>query len=561
MIRRTPRGRSLSLRGRLLLITLALLAAGLTVSGAVAVATLRAHLIERVDLQLGPMATLLSRVPALMVTAPLPGQNRVPLSALPGMDLIDQVYLAYLRADGTVEQEGGPWLRGRGPELPRLDAAAVRRLGGRPFDARDDHGAAWRVVAVPLAAPGSTPPRPVASGQTPDEPAGSAAQAATTESGTIGGGTVVVAASLGGVRSTVGRLTLVCAATAAALLTSLAVIGWFAVRRGLRPLRAIERTAAAIAAGDLSKRVPVPAAPHTEIGRLAAALNTMLAQLEAAFAGRERSQARMRRFVADASHELRTPLFGIKGFAELHRMGGLPDVDHTLGRIESEAVRLVRLVEDLLLLARLDEGDDALPMDLAPMDLRTLAADALHDLRALDPGRTVTLTGPDGGPAGAAPVRGDEARLRQVVSNLVGNAVAHTPPGTPVRIGVGTVHSSTGDSSTGDSGTGGAEGVLVIADEGPGLPPEEAERVFDRFYRVDGSRSRGGAGGAGLGLAIVRSIVAAHGGRVELRTTPGAGAAFRVALPIHPASPLKSSPASDASASPTGERRPRPASR
>ncbi|KAA9381046.1 HAMP domain-containing histidine kinase [Microbispora cellulosiformans] len=495
------------------------------------------------------MATLLSRVPALMVTAPLAGQNRVPLSALPGMDLIDQVYLAYLRADGTVGQEGGPWLRGRGPELPRLDAAAVRRLGGRPFDARDDHGAAWRVVAVPLAAPGTTPPRPVASGQAPDEPAaghaaGSAAQGATTEGDAAEGGTVVVAASLGGVRSTVGRLTLVCAATAAALLTSLAVIGWFAVRRGLRPLRAIERTAAAIAAGDLSRRVPVPAAPHTEVGRLAAALNTMLAQLEAAFAGRERSQARMRRFVADASHELRTPLFGIKGFAELHRMGGLPDVDHTLGRIESEAVRLVRLVEDLLLLARLDEGEDALPMDLAPMDLRTLAADALHDLRALDPGRTVTLTGPDGGPAGAAPVRGDEARLRQVVSNLVGNAVAHTPPGTPVRIGVGTVRSSAG----------GPEGVLVIADEGPGLPPEEAERVFDRFYRVDGSRSRGGAGGAGLGLAIVRSIVAAHGGRVELRTAPGAGAAFRVALPIHPASP----PASNGPASPPVG--PRPAS-
>ncbi|WP_182874341.1 sensor histidine kinase [Microbispora sp. H10670] len=532
MTRRTARRRSLSLRGRLLLITLALLAAGLATSGAVAVATLRAHLIERVDQQLGPMATLLSRVPARLVTAPLTGQSRVPLSALPGMDLIDQVYLAYLRADGTVEQEGGPWLRGEGPELPRLDAAAVRRLGGRPFDARDGHGAAWRVVAVPRAALTAVGPR---------EGPGEGPRAGAAE-----GGTVVVAASLGGVRSTVGRLTLVCAATAAALMTSLAVIGWFAVRRGLRPLRAIERTAAAIAAGDLSRRVPVPAAPHTEVGRLAAALNTMLAQLEAAFAGRERSQARMRRFVADASHELRTPLFGIKGFAELHRMGGLPDVDHTLGRIESEAVRLVRLVEDLLLLARLDEGEDALPMDLAPMDLRTLAADAHHDLRALDPARTVTLTGPDGGPAGAAPVGGDEARLRQVVSNLVGNAVAHTPPGTPVRIGVGTV-------GTG----GGAEGVLVIADEGPGLPPEEAERVFDRFYRVDGSRSRGGAGGAGLGLAIVRSIVAAHGGRVELRTAPGAGAAFRVALPVHPASP----PASNAPASPSGEHQPRPASR
>ncbi|MEU7877704.1 sensor histidine kinase [Microbispora bryophytorum] len=507
----SPRPRGLSLRGRLLLTTMALLTAGLAVSGAVAVATLRAHLIERVDRQLTPMATVLARIPALLVAGPAAPQSRQLLGALPGMDLIDQVYVAYLRADGTVEQEGDPWprdgeqdsqpdgqpdgQRGEGLSLPRLDTAAVERRAGRPFDATGP-GGRWRVVAVPRPASATTP--------------------------AAASGSVVVAASLGGVRSTVGRLTTVCAATAAALVTSLAVIGWFAVRRGLRPLRRIEETAAAIAGGDLSRRVPALASPRTEVGRLGAALNVMLGQLEAAFAERERAQARMRRFVADASHELRTPLFGIKGFAELHRMGGLPDADLTLGRIESEAGRLVRLVEDLLLLARLDEGEDALPMDFAPMDLRTLAADAHNDLRALDPGREVTLTGPDGGPPGAAPVHGDEARLRQMVSNLVGNAVAHTPPGTPVRIGVGTA---------------GGGGVLVIADEGPGMPAEEATRVFDRFYRVDGSRSRTGAGGAGLGLAIVRSIVAAHGGRVELRTRPGEGAAFRVVLPCTPLSP------------------------
>ncbi|MBD3143758.1 sensor histidine kinase [Microbispora bryophytorum] len=482
---------------------MALLTAGLAVSGAVAVATLRAHLIERVDRQLTPMATVLARIPALLVAVPAAPQSRQLLGALPGMDLIDQVYVAYLRADGTVEQEGDPWQRDSqrdgqrrgGLSLPRLDTAAVERRAGRPFDATGP-GGRWRVVAVP-------------------RPASATAPAAAS-------GSVVVAASLGGVRSTVGRLTTVCAATAAALVTSLAVIGWFAVRRGLRPLRRIEETAAAIAGGDLSRRVPALASPRTEVGRLGAALNVMLGQLEAAFAERERAQARMRRFVADASHELRTPLFGIKGFAELHRMGGLPDADLTLGRIESEAGRLVRLVEDLLLLARLDEGEDALPMDFAPMDLRTLAADAHNDLRALDPGRQVTLTGPDGGPPGAAPVHGDEARLRQMVSNLVGNAVDHTPPGTPVRIGVGTA---------------GGGGVLVIADEGPGMPAEEATRVFDRFYRVDGSRSRTGAGGAGLGLAIVRSIVAAHGGTVELRTRPGEGAAFRVVLPCTPLSP------------------------
>ncbi|MEV5739063.1 HAMP domain-containing sensor histidine kinase [Microbispora rosea] len=490
-----PWATGLSLRGRLLLTTMALLAAGLTVSGAVAVATLRAHLIGRVDQQLTAMAAVLSRIPARLTALPSDRLSTQSLTAVSGMDLIDQVYVAYLSADGGVEQQSDRWLRDgprdRGPALPRLDTTAVGRLGGRPFDATGSDGR-WRVVAVPGPAP--------ATGSAP----------ATSRS------SVVVAASLGGVRSTVGRLTMVCAATAAALLTSLAVIGWFAVRRGLRPLRKIEETAAAIAGGDLSRRVPALAAPRTEVGRLAAALNVMLGQLEAAFAARERAQARMRRFVADVSHELRTPLFGIKGFAELHRMGGLPEAGLALDRIESEAGRLVRLVEDLLLLARLDESDKALPMDLAPMDLRTLAADAHNDLRALDPGREVTLTGPDGGPPGEAPVLGDEARLRQVVSNLVGNAVAHTPPGTPVRIGVGTA---------------GDDGVLVIADEGPGMPAEEAARVFDRFYRVDGSRSRSGAGGAGLGLAIVRSIVTAHGGRVELRTRPGAGAAFRVVLP------------------------------
>lgn len=452
-----PWATGLSLRGRLLLTTMALLAAGLTVSGAVAVATLRAHLIGRVDQQLTAMAAVLSRIPARLTSVPSDRLSAQSLTAVPGMDLIDQVYVAYLSADGGVEQQSDRWLRDgprdRGLALPRLDTTAVGRLGGRPFDATGSDGS---------------------------------------------------------------RLTMVCAATAAALLTSLAVIGWFAVRRGLRPLRKIEETAAAVAGGDLSRRVPALAAPRTEVGRLAAALNVMLGQLEAAFAARERAQARMRRFVADVSHELRTPLFGIKGFAELHRMGGLPEAGLALDRIESEAGRLVRLVEDLLLLARLDESDKALPMDLAPMDLRTLAADAHNDLRALDPGREVTLTGPDGGPPGEAPVLGDEARLRQVVSNLVGNAVAHTPPGTPVRIGVGTA---------------GDDGVLVIADEGPGMPAEEAARVFDRFYRVDGSRSRSGAGGAGLGLAIVRSIVTAHGGRVELRTRPGAGAAFRVVLP------------------------------
>jgi two-component system, OmpR family, sensor kinase len=310
------------------------------------------------------------------------------------------------------------------------------------------------------------------------------------------------------------------------VLVLLAAVGWFAVRAGLRPLRRIETTAAAIAAGDLSSRVPQPASHRTELGRLSAALNGMLDRIEAGDAARAATSERMRTFIADASHELRTPLFGIKGFTELYRMGGMPrrsDVDTAMNRVEREAGRLVRIVEDLLLLARLDEEDttaDAhLPLHLTPMDLRTLAADALHDLRTLAPERPVTLTGPGGGPPGGAPVLGDEARLQQVTSNLVGNALAHTPPGTPVRIGVGTL---------------GDRAVLELDDQGPGMSAEQAAHVFDRFYRADTARARTRTGGAGLGLSIVRSLVTAHHGRVEVRTAPGEGATFRVLLPLHP---------------------------
>ncbi|WP_347877213.1 HAMP domain-containing sensor histidine kinase [Streptomyces sp. 8K308] len=309
--------------------------------------------------------------------------------------------------------------------------------------------------------------------------------------------------------------------------------GWFAVRSGLRPLSRVERTAAEIAVGDLSRRVPELGGPNTELGRLMAALNTMLGQLEAAFAARAASEARMSRFVADASHELRTPLAGIKGLTDLYRMGALAereDVGATMSRIARESERLTRLVEDMLLLARLDEralretgtpadvrAPDLPPeLDLAPTDLRTLAADALHDAHALDPTRTVTLSGPGGaGPPAWAPALADEARLRQVVTNLVGNAVTHTLPGTPVRIGVGTV---------------GGHAVLEVADEGPGLTADQCDRIFDRFYRADSSRTRA-TGGAGLGLAIAHSLVTAHAGQVTVDSAPGRGATFRVLLP------------------------------
>ncbi|TDD14855.1 HAMP domain-containing histidine kinase [Nonomuraea diastatica] len=470
----------------------------------IVVRELRQHLLGRVDAQLAPISLVISAIPPGHVDtiqrevaeSPLGlwqsdsaelGVERLDLirKGLGQLDLTETGYAVYLSADGAVSRRLG---QAEGPELPRLTAAVATARAGEPFTVADADGAEWRVVVRPYAAAGGG-----------------------------GSSTVVMAASLDATNATVSRVRLACLVGGSMLLAVLALAGGFSIRAGLAPLRRVEETAAAIADGDLTRRVSEPATPNTELGRLAHSLNKMLAQIEQGVAAKVESEARMRRFVADVSHELRTPLFGIKGFSELYRMGGT-EAEPALARIESESGRLARLVEDLLLLAGLDEADGP-ALDLTPMDLRTLAADARHDFAALDPSRPIAFTGPDGGAAASAPVLGDEARLRQVVSNLVGNAVTHTPPGTPVRVSVGT-----------QVGTEGAEAVLVISDEGPGLTAEEVERVFDRFYRADGSRARA-TGGAGLGLAIVRSIVTAHGGRVEVRSAPGEGAAFHVRLP------------------------------
>lgn len=490
-------GGRLSLRGRLVIISMSLLVVALLASNALLVTLLERELVQQVDDRLRTAAEVASRIPGLADSAAL-GDDTPRAREAAEQELSGDIRLTYLATDGSVRRVlHTP--SGTAPRLPDLDAAAVRERAGQPFEVpAEDEGPAWRVIAKPLNVPGDQ-------GQP---------------------GSVVAAGSLAEVNATIRQLGVRMLVIDSLVVALLGVVGWFAVRAGLRPLRRVETTAAGIAAGDLSSRVPQPASSRTELGRLTAALNGMLDRIEAGDAARTAAAERMRRFLADASHELRTPLFGIKGFTELYRMGGMPeraDVDAAMGRIERESARLVSLVEDLLLLARLDEdaaGADAanLPLHRTPMDLRTLAVDALHDLRALDPERPVTLTGPGGGPSGGAPVLGDEARLRQVTSNLVGNAIAHTPPGTPVRIGVGTRD---------------GQAVLELADEGPGMTAEQAARVFDRFYRADSARGRTHGGGAGLGLAIASSLVAAHEGRVDLRTAPGEGATFRVLLPPH----------------------------
>jgi len=315
---------------------------------------------------------------------------------------------------------------------------------------------------------------------------------------------------------------------ALSVLGAIFVLGLYLVRVGLRPLGRIEHTAAAIAGGDLSQRVENDD-PRTEVGRLGGALNEMLAQIEQAFAARAASEARMRRFVADASHELRTPLATIRGYSELYRMGAVTTADEvsdTVRRIEDSATRMGRLVEDLLHLARLDDGR---PMRTEQVDLTVLVADAVSDLHALDVGRPIRLEPlVPGTPVARCVVVGDEDRLRQVLSNLTGNVAQHTPAGTAVEIAVGL----TGAGPT-------ARAVLEVRDHGPGISPEHATRVFERFYRVDFSRNRESGGGAGLGMAIVAAIVGAHRGTVEIDETPGGGTTVRVELPaaVGPAEP------------------------
>jgi two-component system OmpR family sensor kinase len=303
-------------------------------------------------------------------------------------------------------------------------------------------------------------------------------------------------------------------------------VGYVVVRASLRPLRDVEDTAAAIAAGDLARRVP-HGDPRTEVGRLSGALNTMLAEIETAFeqravseAAARRSEERMRRFVADASHELRTPLTTIRGFAELYRQGAArseADLARLMRRIEDEANRMGLLVEDLLLLARLDQQR---PLAQLPVDVLALAGDAVHDAQAVAPDRAVTL---EVGRTDPPPiVIGDEARLRQVLANLIGNALQHTPAGTPVTVRVTTAPAAPG---------GRAAVHLAVADAGPGLSEDDAARVFERFFRADPARSRD-EGGTGLGLAIVAALVAGHGGSVRLDTAAGTGATFTVELPL-----------------------------
>jgi len=359
-------------------------------------------------------------------------------------------------------------------------------------------------------------------------------------------GTLIVGADLGNVNATIGRLAATVLIIGLVIVCILAMAIVAVVRTSLRPLLDIEETAGEIAAGHLNRRVP-ERDPRTEIGSLGRSLNTMLSQIETAFHAQEESEAaahqseeRMRRFIADASHELRTPLTAIRGFAEYYRQrGGLvrdhdhgeeardadgltpADLDRIMRRVEKEAARTGLLVEDLLLLARLDQQR---PLARQPVDLLMLAADAVGDARVLAPGRDIDLTVQ---PGAAFLVIGDEPKLRQVIGNLMSNALTHTPEGTPIQV---SISSGVLDPRAADP----TPAVLLdVIDHGPGMTREQADRVFERFYRADQARTRA-TGGSGLGLAIVDALVTAQGGIASVHTAEGQGATFRIALPLDP---------------------------
>jgi two-component system, OmpR family, sensor kinase len=328
--------------------------------------------------------------------------------------------------------------------------------------------------------------------------------------------TAVLGAPMSGVESSIGVLVRTLVIVGIGVLGIAVVIGWFLIRRDLRPLEGITQTATRITAGDLSQRVGI-GEPSTEVGRLGQAFDSMLDQIQGAFqdqqralTAKERSEHQLRQFVADASHELRTPLTAVRGYADLYRAGGLDDeatLEQAMVRIGTESRRMTELVEDMLLLARLDQGR---PLAREPVSMTDLVGDAVNDARAIEPARPINAKVDEN-----VNVLGDEDRLRQVVGNLFANVRVHTPPETPIDVALSAVDGRC---------------TFVVADHGPGVEPAHVGHIFDRFYRADPARSRD-RGGSGLGLAIAAGVVEAHGGTITYAHTADGGATFTVDLP------------------------------
>jgi two-component system OmpR family sensor kinase len=477
-----------SLRTRLLAGVLLLSAAGLVLLGAVTYAEQQSFLLGRVDQEAraagGALSMVLDRAgfkPPASNQAAAGGRGRAPGEPAdrgPGVNLPPGTYGQRRTASGvvlghvTIKYSQSETV----PPAPRIPAAVPL---GRLFT---------------VGSPGSSGLRYRVYAQRDPEDSG----------------VTLVAVPLNEVDQTLHRLLLVEGLVIAGVLLALGLTAFFVVRLGLRPLSRMEVTAGEIAAGELSRRVR-PATARTEVGRLGLALNAMLERLEQAFAERQASEDHLRQFLADASHELRTPLASIRGYAELFRMGATRNEEGTemaMQRIEDESKRMGVLVEDLLTLARLDEAPE---LRRQPVDIAQMTRHAVEDARATAPERPISVEGP-----ASAVVSGDPHQLHQVLANLMRNALVHTPPGSPIEVGV----EDHGETVT-----------MIVRDHGPGLPEEARVHLFDRFWRSEGGRERGKAG-AGLGLAIVQGIVDAHHGRISAANAPGGGAVFTVSLPL-----------------------------
>ena len=477
-----------SLRNRLVLGVVILSTLGFIASGLVAQNQLKSFLIDQIDDQLVSVASgSLPRVNRAGIVDDHGFQERrglvkqdedevpqTPLDRVP-----TSISLTLLDANGGV-------VGGIGGDLNSVSVAeyisgyspsAVAAFEGRPFTLETD-GENFRVLALPL--PSNL-------------------------------GSVAIAQSLNDVDRTLSRLKWLFLLIGVVIVGLIALASRTMIKVGLKPLSDVEDTAAQIAAGDLSARLP-DAKPGTEVGRLTTSLNTMLARIEESFAQRKTSEDKLRRFVADASHELRTPLTAIRGFAELHRQGavtGETDTKQLLSRIEGESIRMGSLVEDLLLLARLDQARE---MQRLPVDIAQVTKDAVTSARVAGPDHPISLSGD----LDELYTLGDENRIHQVIANLLANARTHTPAGTPIS-----VHVSQS-----------VEGVsIAITDAGPGLSDEDQKRIFERFYRADSSRVRIDGEGSGLGLSIVDAVMKAHGGSVSVLSELGKGATFTLFFP------------------------------
>jgi two-component system, OmpR family, sensor kinase len=470
-----------SLRGRLLIGVISLVVLGLLSFDIATYAALQSFLVQRIDDQLVSVAgNPAGRALLVNVLAGQPGGRGLGSSVQfpPGTEV------ELVSPSGTVLGGKGFFLGPAPASIPLPVLPHSLPSGGSD------------VAAPPLTVPGTNG---VSQFRIIDWPEDS-----------FGGDFVVLAIPLTEVQSTLSQLLQLEASISLGVVAATAILALLIIRIGLRPLQRMGAVAADIAAGDLTRRVE-PATPRTEIGRLGLALNGMLNQIEAAFAERTASNERLRRVIADASHELRTPLTSIRGYAEMLRRGAAEsprDSEAARRRIEEESIRMTGLVDDLLVLARLDQGR---PLAKEAVDLRAIAIDAVADASVVAPQRNISLSA-----NGPVIVTGDDTRLRQVLGNLVRNAIVHTPQQTPIEVAVAT------DDSV---------GRVSVADHGPGLAAEDIGRIFEPFYRADPSRSRD-RGGAGLGLSIVNAVVTAHGGRVKVSQTEGGGATFEVELPL-----------------------------